>query len=75
MKHKITIEFDEPGTVRVSSETKPSGCETLLAMTHALVGVIEKCSKINSMSLDRIREAVLCEFNRMLDNIEAQNEG
>jgi hypothetical protein len=41
MKHKITIEFDEPETVRVSSETKPGGSETLLAMTHALVAVIE----------------------------------
>ena len=72
MRHSITIEFDDPKTVKVSSQTRPNGSDTLLALTHATVAVIEKCSTCK-LGIVNLRRAVLSEFNRMMDNIEAKN--
>jgi hypothetical protein len=74
MKHKITIEFDDPSTVTVSSETKPSHSHTIVALTHSLAAIIQKCVTRKS-DQDLLRDSVIQTLRLMLERNKVANEG
>ena len=66
MQHKITIEFDNPLVITMTSETRPSHSETIVALTHSLAAIIQKCASRKS-DQDLLRDAVVQDLTLRLE--------